>query len=125
MNCTTSKEQISQMLDGELEQEILQPLFQHLSECSDCRIFFSQTQIIKNTLQHLPVLLPDKKVDEKFAVLELIEKKQPLMNRKFMVSVPSIVLSGILALMVSILLLISFNPKNENASPMTNYDQFR
>jgi len=87
MNCRTSKEQISQFLDNELPKELLQPLFQHLGGCEECRNFFVQTKAVYDVVKKLEYADVPKEVDEKFSVLGMGGKKSSLMNRKFTVSV--------------------------------------
>ncbi|MFA6541997.1 MAG: zf-HC2 domain-containing protein [Bacteroidota bacterium] len=103
MNCQTGKEYISQLLDNELESEFLQPLFQHLAECSECRSFYTRTRSIQKTLGHLPNHELPELVDQKFAVLAIGKEKRTLMNRKITIPVPSAMLSGVFVFMLSIL----------------------
>ena len=102
MNCQTSKEYISQMLDNELGNEFLQPLFQHLAECSECRSFYTRTQRIQQTMQRLPVSELSATVDEKFDVLTMGTKKQSFRNWKISISIPSAVYSVCAVLVIGL-----------------------
>ncbi|MDP1675299.1 MAG: zf-HC2 domain-containing protein [Bacteroidota bacterium] len=92
MNCQTTKEQISQLLDNELRAEELQPMFQHLSECEECRKFFLQTKDIHDSAKTLEYITAPKVIDQKFAVLGM-EQQQSFLSRKFTISVPSAIYS--------------------------------
>ena len=105
MNCKTSKEYVSQLLDNELADEFLQPLFQHLGECEECRAFYAQTTEIQHGFQGLPESEPSIYVDKKFDVLGIEDRS--FMHRRFTISVPSALLSAILMFMIS-LLFVSF-----------------
>ena len=105
MNCKTSKEYVSQLLDNELADEFLQPLFQHLGDCEECRVFYSQTQAIQRGFQRMPKSEPSLSVEKKFDLLSIEDR--PLMHRRFTISVPSALLSAILMFMIS-LLFVSF-----------------
>ncbi|MBI2428913.1 MAG: hypothetical protein HYV29_08985 [Ignavibacteriales bacterium] len=93
MDCLTSKVQISQFLDNELPQELLQPLFYHLGECEECRNFFVRTKVVHEGAKNVEYAAVPKELDEKFAVLEMGEKNVSLMNRKFTISVPTAIYS--------------------------------
>lgn len=109
MNCITNKERISQFMDDELQTEELQPMFQHLGECEECRKFFVQTKTIRDGIKNFEQVEVPESINKKFDVLAMEEKKQPLMHRKFTVSVPSALLSGIVVLMISILFVSFIN----------------
>lgn len=102
MNCQTGKEYISQLLDNEMESEFLQPLFQHLAECSECRTFFTRTQSIQQTMQRLPVSELSATVDEKFDVLTMGTKKQSFRKWKISISIPSAVYSVCAVLIIGL-----------------------
>lgn len=92
MNCQTSKEQISQLLDNELPKEFLQPLFRHLGECEECGKFFLQTKEIHDSAKTLEYITVPNEIDQKFAVLGM-EQQQSVLSRKFTVSVSSVIAS--------------------------------
>ncbi len=92
MNCQTTKEQISQLLDNELHSEELQPMFQHLSECEECRTFFLHTKEIHDSTKSLEYVAAPKAIDQKFAVLGM-GQQQSFLSRKFTISVSSVITS--------------------------------
>ena len=89
MDCQTSKEHISQLLDNELSPELLPPLFQHLGNCEECRNYFVQTKSVHDAVKKLEYVAVPSEMDDKFAVLEMGEKKVSWINRKFTISVSS------------------------------------
>ena len=103
MNHQIRKEQISQLLDNELPQESLQPLFQHLGECGECRSFFMQTKSIHDNMKMLDYTTVPDVLDQKFAVLGM-DIKTPFFARTFSLSVPAAVLSAFLVVITSMLL---------------------
>lgn len=113
MNCQTSQEQVSQLLDNELPQESLQPLFQHLGECEECRNIFVQTKIIHDGVKNVGHVSAPKEIDEKFAVLGM-ERQQSILSRKFTISVSSAFLSGVLLFMISIMAFVLFDKSIDN-----------
>ncbi len=114
MNCQTSKEYISQFLDNELSQNFLQPLFLHLGECDECRNFFVQVKSIHDSVKKLSYLPVPESLDQKFSVLGLVKKNEPLMNRKLTVSVPSAIYS-LCALVVITLFMYSVGSYQEKS----------
>ena len=106
MDCQTSKEHISQFLDDELSRELLPSLFQHLGDCEECRNFFVQTKLVHDTVKKMKYAAVPEDLDEKFAVLGMEEKKEPLMARKFTLSLPSAILSGFLVFIISIIFIL-------------------
>ena len=92
MNCQTTQEQISQLLDNELHAEELQPMFHHLSECEECRAFFLHTKEIHDITKSLKYIAVPEVIDQKFAVLGM-EQQQSFLSRKFTISVSSTIYS--------------------------------
>lgn len=106
MEHNTAQEYISQFLDNELSSELLQPLFQHLGECEECRKFFVQSKSVQDQVKKVDYVSVPDMIDKKFEVLGMGEKNQRLLSQKFVVSFPSAMLSGILMMMISILFAI-------------------
>ncbi|MDD8016863.1 MAG: zf-HC2 domain-containing protein [Bacteroidota bacterium] len=109
MDCQTSKEYISQFLDNELPQELLQPLFRHLADCGECRTFFVHTKSIHDSVKKLEYVPVPESLDQKFAVLGMEEKKVSVLFKNNFVSIPTAILSVIFAFMISILIFFSLD----------------
>ncbi|MEW6062694.1 MAG: zf-HC2 domain-containing protein [Bacteroidota bacterium] len=101
MNCQTSKKQISQLLDNELSNELLQPLFHHLSGCEGCRSFFVQAQTIHDSARKIVYIQAPEVLDQKFAVLGM--ESQPKVKR-ITLSTSSAILSGFVICLMSLVL---------------------
>jgi predicted anti-sigma-YlaC factor YlaD len=106
MNCQTTKEQISQLLDNELRAEELQPMFQHLSECEECRTFFLHTKEIHDGAKAIAYVDAPEVIDLKFAVLGM-EQQQSFLSRKFTVSVSSAITSVCVAIVMVLFIYVS------------------
>ena len=106
MNCQTTKEQISQLLDNELRAEELQPMFQHLSECEECRTFFLHTKDIHGSTKSLAYVAAPEVIDQKFAVLG-IKQQQSILSRKFTISVSSAIYSVSAAIAMVLFIYVS------------------
>ncbi len=108
MSCQTTQERISQLLDNELLSEELQPMFQHLSECEECRTFFLHTKEIHDSAKSLEYVAAPKSIDQKFAVLGM-EQQQSFLSRKFTISVPSALYSVGAAIVMSVFIYVVGN----------------
>ncbi len=106
MNCLTTKEQTSQFLDNELHTEELQPMFHHLSECEECRIFFIQTKEIHDKAKILEYFVLPDEVDQKFTVLGMSENKQSILSRQFTISVLSVIYSVSAVIVMSLFMYV-------------------
>lgn len=106
MNCQTSKESISQFIDGELPHESLQPLFQHLGDCEECRNFFVQAKSVHDEIKKLKYVAAPNELDEKFGVLGMEREMHPLLSRRFTVSFPSAILSGFIICLMSLVFFV-------------------
>lgn len=103
MNCQSSNEQISLLLDNELPKEFLQPLFRHLGECEECGEFFRQTKRIHDNVKNLGYAEVPESIGRKFEILGITEiQHPPLMARRFTISVSSAILSGVIICMMSL-----------------------
>ena len=65
MTCEGYQEQVSQLIDNELEEQESPAMFAHLSTCAECRGFLHTSLRLRSGLQeHGPLLAPTH-VDEK------------------------------------------------------------
>jgi predicted anti-sigma-YlaC factor YlaD len=55
MNCNWYQEQISMLIDRELDDEHATDVFHHLGRCADCRAFLQGTQRIQVHMAHIPL----------------------------------------------------------------------
>lgn len=109
MKCQECQEQISQLLDNELLQDAMQPMFRHLGECGTCRMFFLSAKSIHDTARHLEHTPAPEALDHKFNIMNMGEGGQSFLTRTFTFSVPSAMLSGLLVFMISFLFLFFIN----------------
>jgi hypothetical protein len=117
MNHDINKEQISQLLDNELAGGFVQPLFQHLAECEECRTFFLRANAIQEAAKGLkPVSVPGE-IDRKFSVLAIGDQRSTILNRTITISIPSVIMSvGALIMMTLCIYIIgSIQEKNLTA----------
>ncbi|MFA6468930.1 MAG: zf-HC2 domain-containing protein [Bacteroidota bacterium] len=130
MNCITAKELVNEFLDNELSPELLQPLFAHLADCTECRKFLVQTKTVHDAaaaIRHIPA---PAELDRKFNILGIQAEEVPAINRRIAVSIPSAILSGVLVFMISIVFFLALHTEGSQStaqrldSPMINAPQF-
>lgn len=63
MTCREYKILINEYLDGEICRENEIKLFQHLSECTLCQLYFYDLKSIKGSIRTLPIPNPDEGLD--------------------------------------------------------------
>ncbi|MFA5834886.1 MAG: zf-HC2 domain-containing protein [Bacteroidota bacterium] len=107
MNCQEHQEQISQFLDNELPQDALQPMFQHLAACGACREFFFTAKSIHDTARQLEYTPVPELLDQKLGVLDMTSR--PLLERRFIISIPTAMLSMIAVFLFGAAVLLSFD----------------
>ncbi len=64
MSHESYQEQISQLIDGELEAGLQPPLFAHLSACNECRLFLNSTIALRSKLTATTIQVPQS-LDQK------------------------------------------------------------
>ena len=93
MDHQSIQEQVSQFLDNELPTSMLQPMFQHLSECDVCRTFFVNSNTIHDTAQKIKEENAPEPLDRKFVALGMTKAISKFQNRSLTIPVPSVVYS--------------------------------
>lgn len=113
MNCQETQEQISQFIDNALSPELLQPMFQHLSDCEKCRSFFMNSNIVHEAAKKIDAVAVPDALDRKFAPLTMNNVNNYTGKRMITFSIPSAILSGVLIFMMSLLLFLTITPKDQ------------
>ena len=103
---------MNRYFDNDLPDSEAEKLFSLLSASQESRMLFAGMKAVYESLLQPPPIesgsFPDG-IDQKFALLNFGAARKPLMARRFTISVPSAMLSGLLLFMISFLLLFFIN----------------
>ncbi len=58
MNCKEAKLKINALIDNEIEEKEIDPLFQHLAECSECRNYYKELLKINREMKKTYIPYP-------------------------------------------------------------------
>jgi predicted anti-sigma-YlaC factor YlaD len=102
MNCDKAQEAVSLFVDGELESENREGLFDHLSTCDDCRMFLQGLvqirEIIRQDVASFPERLDDAILDDSRPT-----RRNAVWNASVRVPVPVAALAAVLIIVVGAL----------------------
>ena len=84
---------MNKYFDNEATDAELKELFLHLSESEESRTLFVDMKRVNESLMQKPDFEFPKEIDQKFAVLGMKEKHQPILSRQFTISVSSAIYS--------------------------------
>jgi predicted anti-sigma-YlaC factor YlaD len=90
MNCDEANELINLFVDGELPTPNHDPLFKHLSDCSECRLFFKGILRLREIEQKEQIAYPAELDNSIFSTIGISTKlnNAPIWRRSFRLSFP-------------------------------------
>ncbi|TAK55499.1 MAG: hypothetical protein EPO24_12125 [Bacteroidetes bacterium] len=114
MTCDEHKEQISLLLDSELENGSQRTLFKHLSECAGCQQFLDSVILLREMRKKESITFPSEIDDALFARLNIIspvrnrvaarEQSRSWFRRRLLIPVPAAIALTILVIAIGLLL---------------------
>lgn len=102
MKCEVWRAEISAWMDDEIDDQSQRALFEHLTACPECRTFLESARKIERELKRVRPLYYG------FATNRSIDAA-PVLRRRILMSVSSLVLTLFLAAFVALMIGISFS----------------